>query len=163
MLLPVPIEPPPNRWNLPAAEAADEREICGVGADLEPGTRSPRTAPASSDAVGPQRRPGWWSPDPRGVILLDGMYGPIIAAVAAPIQPARINTAFEAVMRAPIPSDRMAGLTIRSWTPTSLHHLGAQHRRSGTTVNGRRVYGASIGGLLAGSRCSIARCVEGRC
>ncbi len=38
MLRRVPIEPPPSRWELPPPEAADEREICGVGADLEPGT-----------------------------------------------------------------------------------------------------------------------------
>ena len=38
MLLPVPIEPPPTRWELPRPKSADEREICGVGADLEPGT-----------------------------------------------------------------------------------------------------------------------------
>ena len=75
MLLPVPIEPPPNRWNLPAPESADEREICGVGADLEPGT----LLAAYRSGIFPMRlgRNGalaWWSPDPRGVIPLDGMY-----------------------------------------------------------------------------------------
>ena len=33
-----PIEPPANRWRLPAPEFADESGLCGIGADLEPGT-----------------------------------------------------------------------------------------------------------------------------
>ena len=34
-----PIEPPANRWRLPAPELADDNGLCGIGADLEPGTQ----------------------------------------------------------------------------------------------------------------------------
>src|SRR5699024_858547 len=33
-----PIEPEPSRWVLPSPERADEDGVCGIGADLEPGT-----------------------------------------------------------------------------------------------------------------------------
>ena len=71
----MPTEPPPTRWQLPDPEATDEREICGVGADLEPGT----ILAAYRRGIFPMRvgRGGpvaWWSPDPRGGMPLDGMY-----------------------------------------------------------------------------------------
>ena len=69
----MPIEPPPTPWQLPLAEAADDTETAGVGADLEPGT----LLAAYRSGLFPMRvgRGGpvaWWSPDPRGVLPLDG-------------------------------------------------------------------------------------------
>ena len=68
-----PIEPAANRWQLPAPELADENGLCGIGADLEPGTLL--AAYRSGIFPMPLRRKtlGWWSPDPRGVIPLDGL------------------------------------------------------------------------------------------
>ena len=68
----MPVEPPPTSWLLPAADAADETEIVGVGADLEPGT----VLAAYRGGLFPMRvgRGGpvaWWSPDPRGILPLD--------------------------------------------------------------------------------------------
>ena len=69
----MPIEPPPTSWLLPAADVADETEIVGVGADLEPGTllaayrgglfpmRHPRNIAGQPDvilAVDDAKRPG---------------------------------------------------------------------------------------------------------
>jgi len=155
MLLTVPIEPPPNRWNLPAAESADEREICGVGADLEPGT----LLAAYRSGIFPMRlgRNGalaWWSPDPRGVIPLDGMYVSRSLRRSQRRYELRINTAFEAVMRACADPVRPHGWIDDSFVAAyvALHHLGWAHSietwHEGELVGG--LYGVSIGGLFAG-------------
>src|SRR5690348_15091863 len=69
-----PVEPPPCRWELPSPRLADEHGIVAVGADLEPGT----LVAAYRSGLFPMRVHGgllaWWSPDPRGVIPLDGLH-----------------------------------------------------------------------------------------
>jgi len=70
----MPIQPAASRWALPPADSADETEIVGVGADLEPGT----ILAAYRSGLFPMRvgRGGpiaWWSPDPRGIIPLDAL------------------------------------------------------------------------------------------
>ena len=73
-----PVEPPPTRWGLPPPSTADEHGVVGVGADLEPGTLlAAYRVRALPDAAcgGHGRDPmGWWSPDPRGVVPLDGLH-----------------------------------------------------------------------------------------
>ena len=71
----MPIEPPPSRFALPDPDAAGEIEVAGVGADLLPGT----LLDAYRRGLFPMRLHGggpigWWSPDPRGVIPLDGLH-----------------------------------------------------------------------------------------
>lgn len=155
MLLPVPIEPPPNRWNLPTPESADEREICGVGADLEPGT----LLAAYRSGIFPMRlgRNGalaWWSPDPRGVIPVDGMYASRSLRRSQRRYELRINTAFEAVMQACADPVRPHGWIDDSFVAAygALHQLGWAHSietwHEGELVGG--LYGVSIGGLFAG-------------
>jgi leucyl/phenylalanyl-tRNA---protein transferase len=155
MLLSVPIEPPPNRWRLPEAGSADEREICGVGADLEPGT----LLAAYRAGIFPMRlgRNGalaWWSPDPRGVIPLDG------ATVSRSLRRSqrrfelRVNTEFETVMRACADPRRPHGWIDDSFVAAyvALHELGWAHSietwYEGELVGG--LYGVAIGGLFAG-------------
>ena len=155
MLLPVPIEPPPNRWNLPTPESADEREICGVGADLEPGT----LLAAYRSGIFPMRlgRNGalaWWSPDPRGVIPVDGMYASRSLRRSQRRYELRINTAFEAIMHACADPVRPHGWIDDSFVAAygALHQLGWAHSietwHEGELVGG--LYGVSIGGLFAG-------------
>src|SRR6478672_10160377 len=155
MLLTVPIEPPPNRWNLPAAESADEREICGVGADLEPGT----LLAAYRSGIFPMRlgRNGalaWWSPDPRGVIPLDGMYVSRSLRRSQRRFELRINTSFEAVMRACADPERPHGWIDASFVAAycELHRLGWAHSietwHDGELVGG--LYGVACGGFFAG-------------
>ena len=67
------MEPQASPWILPDAESADEHGLVGVGADLEPGTvlaayRRGLFPMAVGDLL------GWWSPDPRGVLPLDGLH-----------------------------------------------------------------------------------------
>ena len=70
----MPVEPPPLRWAFPPVADADADGLVGVGADLEPGTvlAAYRRGmfPMPLGAHGPI---GWWSPDPRAVIPLDGL------------------------------------------------------------------------------------------
>jgi leucyl/phenylalanyl-tRNA--protein transferase len=155
MLPRVPIEPPPSRWQLPPPEAADEREICGIGADLAPGTilTAYRTGlfPMRVGLRGPV---GWWSPDPRGVIPLDGM---IVSRSLRRSQrrfELRVNTAFEAVMRACADPSRPHGWIDESFVEAygELHRLGWAHSietwHHDELVGG--LYGVSIGALFAG-------------
>jgi leucyl/phenylalanyl-tRNA--protein transferase len=95
-----PVEPSPTRWQLPDPEVADEHGICGVGADLEPGT----LLAAYRSGIFPMRLGGgpvaWWSPDPRGVIPLDGLHVSRSLRRSRRRFELRVDTSFEAVMRA---------------------------------------------------------------
>src|SRR5206468_3268767 len=98
-----PVEPPPSRWDLPDPPPSSPEEPGGdmiaVGGDLEPGT----VLDAYRRGLFPMRVDGmlaWWSPDPRGVIPLNGFH------VSRSLRPARsrfeirVDTSFEPVMRA---------------------------------------------------------------
>jgi leucyl/phenylalanyl-tRNA--protein transferase len=171
----VPVEPPQTRWELPRAEAADEREICGVGADLEPGTLllAYRTGlfPMRLGLGGPV---AWWSPDPRGVIPLDGMYVSRSLLRSQRRFELRINTAFTRVMRACADPDRPHGWIDESFVDAyrDLHRLGWAHSieswHDDQLVGG--LYGIGIGGFFAGesmfhhatdaSKVALLNCVE---
>jgi leucyl/phenylalanyl-tRNA--protein transferase len=68
----VPI-PGPSRWRFPDPATAGEDGLVGIGADLEPAT----LVDAYRRGIFPWPHPGaplpWFSPDPRGVIPLDGL------------------------------------------------------------------------------------------
>ena len=176
MLLPVPIEPPPTRWELPPPEAADEREICGVGADLEPGTllAAYRTGlfPMRLGLDGPV---AWWSPDPRGVIPLDGLYVSRSLRRSQRRFELRINTAFEAVMRGvrrPGAAARLDRRVVRRRVRASCTGSGGRTAsRRGTTTSSSAVSTASrSAGFFAGesmfhratdaSKVALLNCVE---
>lgn len=79
-----PVEPPPTGWMLPDPALGEPgEEVLGVGADLAPGTllAAYRSGlfPMPLDRGGPL---GWWSPDPRGVLPLDGLRGPCASRAA---------------------------------------------------------------------------------
>jgi len=151
----VPTEPPATRWQLPDAESADVREICGVGADLEPGTllAAYRSGlfPMRLGSGGPV---GWWSPDPRGVIPLEGVH--VSRSLRRSIRrfELRVDTAFEAVMRACGDPSRPDGWIDDDFVTAyvRLAELGWAHSvemwRDGELVGG--LYGVSIGGFFSG-------------
>ena len=71
----MPVEPPPCAWELPDPRDADDQGIVGVGADLEPGTLlAAYRAGLFPMRLGRRAAIAWWSPDPRGVIPLDGFH-----------------------------------------------------------------------------------------
>src|SRR5665647_3481003 len=68
----MPIEPPTSRWQLDLGQATPGDDLVGVGADLEPGTLlTAYRAGLFPMGLGQEGNEptGWWSPDPRGVLL----------------------------------------------------------------------------------------------
>jgi leucyl/phenylalanyl-tRNA--protein transferase len=157
--MPAPVEPPVSRWAFPPdadamALAAGEGEVVGLGADLEPGT----VLAAYRQGVFPMpARRGvlaWWSPDPRGVIPLEGFRGSRSLRRSCARFDIRLDTAFEEVIDA-CADRRRPGAWIgrdikRAYV--RLHQLGWAHSveawQEGRLAGG--LYGLAIGGLFAG-------------
>jgi leucyl/phenylalanyl-tRNA---protein transferase len=166
----VPIEPSPSRWALPQAADADDGEVAGVGADLEPGT----LLAAYRRGLFPMRLApggplGWWSPSPRGILPLDGLQVSRSLRRSTRRFAVTVDTAFEAVMRACADRRRDGGWIDEAFVEaySELHRLGWAHSvevwTAGSTtgddvdndlggssglVGG--IYGVAIGGLFAG-------------
>lgn len=151
-----PQEPPPSRWEFPAASSADDSGIVGVGADLEPGT----VLAAYRQGLFPMplRRPralAWWSPDPRGVLPLDGLRTTRSLRRSCARYEVRLDTAFDQVIAACADPKRPHGWIDSSVTDAyrRLHRLGWAHSVEAWTPDGELVgglYGIAIGGLFAG-------------
>jgi leucyl/phenylalanyl-tRNA--protein transferase len=148
-----PIEPAPSRWELPDPAAAGPDDVVAIGGDLEPGT----LLDAYRRGLFPMRVEGmlaWWSPEPRGVIPLDGFHRSRSLRGAIPRFELRVNTAFETVMRACADPAREHGWIDDSFVTAycALHELGWAHSvetwRDGELVGG--LYGVRIGRLFAG-------------
>ncbi|HLT16438.1 MAG TPA: leucyl/phenylalanyl-tRNA--protein transferase [Acidimicrobiales bacterium] len=151
----MPIEPPASPWVLPDPSLADEDGIVGVGADLEPGTllaayrRGLFPMPLGRD--GPM---AWWSPDPRGILPLDGLRVARSLRRACRRFDVRVDTAFDEVVAACADPSRPGG-----WiTPEvqaayrRLHRLGWAHSVEAWDEDGLAggLYGVAVGGLFAG-------------
>lgn len=154
-----PIVPPPSEWQFPDPSLADRHGIVCVGADLEPAT----VLAAYRHGLFPMpiggrrfRRLAWWSPDPRGVLPLDGLRISRSLRRSLRRYEIRIDTAFVDVIDACADPDRPG-----AWiTPemrdayVELHRLGWAHSvesydpDTGALVGG--CYGLAIGGLFAG-------------
>jgi leucyl/phenylalanyl-tRNA--protein transferase len=172
----MPIEPAPSSWRFPAAGHAREPrlrtvrrtqadDLVAAGADLEPGTllSAYRSGlfPMPLDLPGRGFVMGWWSPDPRAILPLDGLHVSRSLARSCRRYEVRVNTAFDAVGEACASPDRPG----RWITPeisaayARLHHLGWAHSveawAPGEGVQGADLlvgglYGVAIGGLFAG-------------
>jgi leucyl/phenylalanyl-tRNA--protein transferase len=151
----MPIEPPPSRWALPDPRRADASEVAGIGADLAPGT----VLAAYRRGLFPMRLGrggplGWWSPDPRGVLPLDGLRVSRSLRRSGRRFETRVDTAFESVVRACADPHRPDGWIDESFVAAycALHELGWAHTvetwYEGALVGG--LYGIGIGGLFAG-------------
>jgi leucyl/phenylalanyl-tRNA--protein transferase len=152
----VPPEPPPTPWAFPPAERANRHGVVGIGADLEAGTllRAYRNGLFPMPVEG-QALIAWWSPDPRGVLPLDGLRVTRSMRQSAKRYEVRVDTAFAAVVdecRDP----RRDGAWITSGIKDAyvhLHELGWAHSVETWSSDGRLVgglYGVAIGGLFAG-------------
>jgi leucyl/phenylalanyl-tRNA--protein transferase len=154
----VPVEPPPTRWALPSPEAAGASEIAGVGADLEPGTLLAAYRrglfPMRLQAGGPI---GWWSPEPRGVLPLDGMHVSRSLRRACRRFRVTVDTAFADVVRGCADPTRPHGWIDDEFARAyaRLHELGWAHSievwDTGThdPALAGGLYGVAIGGLFA--------------
>jgi leucyl/phenylalanyl-tRNA--protein transferase len=150
-----PVEPPPTMWDLPDPEVAGDGEVVAIGADLEPGTIiAAYRAGLFPMRVGHRRTLGWWSPDPRGIIPLDGLHVSRSLRRSIPRFEIRTDTAFEAVMRGCADPRRPDGWIDEDFVAAyvELHDLGWAHSvetwQDGELVGG--LYGLAIGGLFAG-------------
>jgi leucyl/phenylalanyl-tRNA--protein transferase len=153
-----PIEPPPTHWVFPDPTGA-QGDLIAVGADLSPGTvlAAYRAGlfpmPVSEAEAGVM---AWWSPDPRGILPLDGLKVSRSLRRSQARFEVTVNTAFEEVISACASATRPGGwisLAMRE-AYIRLHHLGWSHsveawsREDGTLAGG--LYGVAIGALFAG-------------
>jgi len=100
-----PIEPPPSRFTMPdPIEVEPGEDLVAVGADLEPGTllAAYRSGlfPMPVDPYRRRSKMAWFSPDPRGVIPLDGLHVSRSLRRSIPRFEIRMDTLFTEVVRA---------------------------------------------------------------
>jgi leucyl/phenylalanyl-tRNA---protein transferase len=157
----VPIDPPASRYEFPSPADADAEGIVGIGADLEPGTvlAAYRVGlfPMRVTLGGPL---AWWSPDPRGILPLDGLHVSRSLRRSSRRFSVTVDAAFRSVMEACGDPVRPHGWIDESFLAAycELHRLGWAHSvevwsdRPGSggadLVGG--VYGIAIGGFFAG-------------
>ena len=129
-------------------------DVVAVGADLDVST----VFAAYCRGLFPMHLPtgelAWWSPDPRGVLPLDGLRVTRSLAKSVRRFDVTIDHAFTDVMRECGDERRDSGWITEEFidTYTRLHELGWAHSvevwREGVLVGG--LYGVEIGGLFAG-------------
>jgi leucyl/phenylalanyl-tRNA---protein transferase len=152
--------PGPSRWRFPDPAGAGEDGLVGIGADLEPAT----LVDAYRRGIFPWPHPGaplpWFSPDPRGVIPLDGVA--VSRSLRARLRNSgwetTVDRAFAAVLAGC--ADRPRGLQEGGTWITApmrtayqlLHDLGHAHSLEvwdgGELVGG--LYGVGVGGVFTG-------------
>jgi len=153
----MPIEPPPSPWQLDLGQATPQDDLVGIGADLEPGTLlMAYRAGLFPMGLGDDGRPptGWWSPDPRGVLLPGQVRVSRSLRKSLRLFDIRVDTAFSAVMALCADPSREGRWITPEMTAayTRLHELGWAHSveawRGGELLGG--LYGLALGGLFAG-------------
>lgn len=148
------VYPPPSRWQLPSPDGADAHGLVGVGADLEPGTLLAAYAGGLFPMPMRKKLVGWWSPDPRGVLPLDGLIISRSLRQSCRRFEIRVDTAFTEVMRRCGDPQRPHGWINQQFIDayTVLHAMGWAHSietwRDDELVGG--LYGLLIGRFFAG-------------
>ncbi len=150
-----PVEPAPSPWIFPAVGGADRTGLVAVGADLEPGTLLAAYRQGLFPMPVGRRRIGWWSPDPRGIIPLDGLKVSRSLRRSRSRFEVRTDTCFRDVVVHCGDPQRPHG-----WISTAivdayerLHRIGWAHSvevydHGGSLAGG--LYGVRVGGLFAG-------------
>jgi leucyl/phenylalanyl-tRNA--protein transferase len=151
----------PTRWAFPEP-GNEDGDLVGAGADLEPQTLLDAYAsglfPMRVERGGPL---AWWSPDPRGVIPLDGLHISRSLRRSARRFTVSVDRAFRDVMVACAAPGRPGGWIDDSFIEayTRLHVLGYAHSvevwsSPSGDLDDRELaggcYGVAIGGLFAG-------------
>lgn len=151
-----PIEPPPSRWSMPTSGPLDDGDIVALGADLEPGTLLAGYRGGLFPMPYDRRRIAWFSPDPRGVLPLDGLRISKSLRRSLKRYEVRFDTCFRAVVTACAEPNRKGGWINREFIDaySRLHELGWAHSvevfdpGTGQLVGG--LYGVRIQRLFAG-------------
>lgn len=153
----MPVEPDSTPWALPDPALAPPRtDLIGIGADLEPGTilAGYRCGlfPMEVERGGPL---GWWSPDPRGVMPLEGLRVSRSLRRSTRRFEVTVDQCFTDVMAACADDRRDHGWITPEFIDayTRLHRLGWAHSIEVWSADGDLVgglYGIEVGGLFAG-------------
>ncbi len=154
-----------SRWRLPPPSTWPDSDLLAVGADLDPATVIDAYRrglfPMGADEL--DDRLGWWSPDPRGILPLDGLRVTRSMRQSAKRFEIRVDTCFTRVIRACANPSRGGSWITEEFIKgyTLLHELGWAHSievfdRGSELVGG--LYGIRIGGCFSGeSMFHIAR------
>ena len=146
-----------SRWSFPPDERWPDSDLIAVGGDLEPATliNAYRRAIFPMEVSSLGGRLGWWSPNPRGIVPLDGLRVSTSLRQSAKRFEIRVDTCFTAVMRGCGDPSREDGWITDEFVAAygALHSLGWAHSvevfdRAGQLAGG--LYGLRIGGLFAG-------------
>lgn len=152
----MPVEPAPSSWLFPPSDDADGDVVC-AGADLAPGTVLAAYRQGLFPMALDSRRPdemGWWSPEQRGVLPLDGLRVSRSLRQSLKHYEIRVDTAFDEVIAGCGDPSRDGGWIDDGIVAayTALHRLGWVHSveawRDGELAGG--LYGVAVGGLFAG-------------
>ena len=153
-----PLEPPATGWVFGDPAQWPPDDLVGVGADLQPGT----VLAAYRQGLFPmpvearrRRLLGWWSPDPRAVIPLDGLHVSRSLRASTRRFAISVDTCFDEVLaRCGDPSRPHGWLSPElAVAYSALHRLGWAHSVEAWAPDGRLaggLYGLSVGGLFAG-------------
>ena len=141
---------------MPDPAQADDHGVVGVGADLEPAT----LLAAYRHGLFPMPVHGggtlaWWSPDPRGVLPLDGLRVSRSLRRSLRRYEVRVDTDFRGVMERCAEPGRDGGWITPAFVAAycELHRLGWAHAVECWSDDGELVgglYGVAIGGFFAG-------------
>jgi leucyl/phenylalanyl-tRNA--protein transferase len=146
-----------SRWHFPDADEWPDQDLVAGGADLEAATLIdaycrglfPMRVSGLGDAL------GWWSPDPRGIIPLDGLRVTRSLRQSMKRFEIRVDTCFETVMRECGHPRRPDGWISEDFIQAyvTLHELGWAHSietfdRDGRLAGG--LYGVRINRFFAG-------------
>ncbi|MFW2335122.1 leucyl/phenylalanyl-tRNA--protein transferase [Ilumatobacter sp.] len=151
-----PVEPAPSRWTMPTDGPIDDSDIVAIGADLEPGTLLAGYRAGVFPMPFERRRLAWFSPDPRGILPLDGLHVSRSLRRSVRRFDVRMDTSFRAVMEACGDPKRSGAWINRDFVDAygALHELGWAHSieifEPGTRHLVGGLYGVHIGGLFAG-------------
>lgn len=151
-----PVEPPPSRWSMPTDGPVDDTDIVALGADLEPATLLAAYRNGLFPMPFDRRRIAWFSPDPRGILPLDGMR--ISRSLRRSVRRfvVSMDTDFRRVVEACADPERDGGWINQAIIDayTRFHEMGWAHsvevrqEPDGDLVGG--LYGVRIGGFFAG-------------
>lgn len=153
----VPVEPPPSRYGFDPSAAPPEEDLVAIGADLAPGTLlAAYRAGLFPMGTGRSGRPpiGWWCPNPRGVLPLDGLRVSRSLRRSVGRFEVRVDSDFAGVLAGCADRSRPGRWITRGVARAylQLHELGWAHSveswHDGRLVGG--LYGVAIGGLFAG-------------
>src|SRR5581483_311622 len=144
-------------WRFPPVSQWPEMDLLAVGGDLDAATliAAYRRGIFPMIVETPEPMLGWWSPDPRGILPLDGLRVTRSLKQSAKRFDVRVDTCFTEVMRRCADPSRESGWITPQFIEayTELHELGWAHSvevfdRAGALAGG--LYGVRIQRFFAG-------------